>query len=192
MSNNTSDKAALRRTLLANRQAIALEVRQQWDRSISVRVLAWLNANPVRRLGVYWPIRSEPDLRELYRTLSSHGVELALPVVTSRDAPLAFARWQPGAPLIKDAFGAMVPQDADNVLMPDALLIPCVGFNIDNIRLGYGGGFYDRTLAAMPRPLAVGVAYECCRAEFGADTFDVPLDVVITEQAPLEFAPLSL
>lgn len=181
MPENISDKAALRRTLLASRQALAAEVRRQANAAISTRVLAWLNANPVQTLGVYWPIRGEPDLRALYETLAARGVELALPIVAARDAPLVFVRWQPGDAMIKDAFGVMVPQDTAAVLRPDVLLIPCVGFNADNIRLGYGGGFYDRTLAVLPRPAAVGISYRCCRAEFGADAHDVALDEVITE-----------
>lgn len=189
MLNNTSDKVTLRRMLLANRQAITAEVRQQWDAAIGARVLAWWNANPVLSLGVYWPIRNEPDLHALYRTLALRGVRLALPTVTARDVPLRFMRWQPGDALVKDAFGAMVPQEAAPELKPEALLIPCVGFNIGNFRLGYGGGFYDRTLAAQPRPLAVGIAYECCRAEFDADVFDIPLDVMITEQSPETVVP---
>ncbi|MGE5651057.1 MAG: 5-formyltetrahydrofolate cyclo-ligase [Bacillota bacterium] len=189
MPNNTLDKAALRRVLLANRQAIAAEVRQQWDAAIGARMLAWWNANPVGRLGVYWPIRNEPDLRGLYQDLARQGVRLALPVVTARDAPLRFLGWQPGDALVRDGFGAMVPQETADEVKPDALLIPCVGFNPGNFRLGYGGGFYDRTLAVLPRPLAVGIAYECCRAEFDVDTFDIGLDVMITEQSPLEGEP---
>ncbi|QDZ29122.1 5-formyltetrahydrofolate cyclo-ligase [Noviherbaspirillum sp. UKPF54] len=189
MPNNTLDKAALRRVLLANRQAIAAEVRQQWDAAIGARMLAWWNANPVGSLGVYWPIRNEPDLRGLYQDLARQGVRLALPVVTARDAPLRFLGWQPGDALVRDGFGAMVPQETADEVKPDALLIPCVGFNPGNFRLGYGGGFYDRTLAVMPRPLAVGIAYECCRAEFDVDTFDIALDVMITEQSPVEGEP---
>lgn len=189
MPNNTLDKAALRRVLLANRQAIAAEVRQRWDAAIGARMLAWWNANPVGRLGVYWPIRNEPDLRGLYQDLARQGVRLALPVVTARDAPLRFLGWQPGDALVRDGFGAMVPQETADEVKPDALLIPCVGFNPGNFRLGYGGGFYDRTLAVLPRPLAVGIAYECCRAEFDVDTFDIGLDVMITEQSPLEGEP---
>lgn len=181
MPETLSDKAALRRALLENRHALAAEVRRQADAAISARVQAWWNANPVPSLGVYWPIRGEPDLRALYETLAAHGVELALPIVTARDAPLTFIRWRPGDAMAKDAYGVMVPQDTAAVMRPDALLIPCVGFNAGNIRLGYGGGFYDRTLAAMPRPVAVGIAYQCCCAEFSADAHDVALDEVLTE-----------
>jgi 5,10-methenyltetrahydrofolate synthetase len=94
--------------------------------------------------------------------------------------------------MVKDAYGVMVPQDVSEIVTPDALLVPCVGFNAANYRLGYGGGFYDRTLAVSSRPLAVGIAYACCRAEFTGDVHDIALDDVITEASPLEFAPVSL
>lgn len=191
MSNNSTDKAALRRILLANRQAIATEVRRQWDASIGERVLAWWDANPAQCIGVYWAIRNEPDLLNAYQALAARGVQLALPIVTARQTPLTFVKWSPGDAMVKDAFGVPVPRDLAFVVKPDALLIPCVGFNRNNMRLGYGGGFYDRTLAVDPHPLSVGVAYECGRADFTADSFDIALDEIITEQSPPEFAPVS-
>jgi 5-formyltetrahydrofolate cyclo-ligase len=191
MVENSSSKATLRRMLLADRQAIRAEVRQQFDAAIAQRVFAWWNANPAQVLGVYWPIRSEPDLRTAYTELASSGAQLALPIVAVKDAPLQFAAWTPGEPLVKDGMGVMVPATI-RVLHPDALLIPCVGFNDARVRLGYGGGFYDRTLAVAPRPLAVGIAYSVGRCEFESAAHDIALDDIITEQSPLEFAPLSL
>ncbi|HEX7647289.1 MAG TPA: 5-formyltetrahydrofolate cyclo-ligase [Noviherbaspirillum sp.] len=191
-TNTATDKAALRRTLLAHRQAIQPEVRALWNAAIGERVLAWWNANPAQVIGVYWPIRGEPDLRDTYAALIATGAALALPIVTNGNAPLTFVRWRPDAPMVKDAYGVMVPQDVSEIVTPDALLVPCVGFNAANYRLGYGGGFYDRTLAVSARPLAVGIAYACCRAEFTGDVHDIALDDVITEASPLEFAPVSL
>jgi 5-formyltetrahydrofolate cyclo-ligase len=179
----TPDKTALRRALLADRQAIPPEVRRGWDVSIEAQVIAYLIDHPVRMLGVYWPIRGEPDLRPAYAKLVASGIQLALPVVIDHGLPLGFARWTPGDPLVKDALGVSIPATVVHV-EPDALLIPCVGFNAANVRLGYGGGFYDRTLAACPRPLTLGVAYRCSAAEFEGDPHDVALDLVITENAP--------
>jgi len=181
MPDNTAQKAALRRELLANRQAIAPEVRNAMDAAIARQVIAWRNAHPYRVLGVYWPIRGEPDLRECYAVLAEQGVLLALPIVVDRDAPLRFLQWKPGDAMIKDSFGVAIPASGEEV-QPDALLIPCVGFNEQRFRLGYGGGFYDRTLAHVDRPFTVGIAYEGGRARFDADAHDVPLDVVITEK----------
>ena len=174
------NKSDLRRSLLASRRAIASDMRKSCDIAIAERVRAWLQENPVQSLGVYWPIRFEPDLRGLYADLSRGGMQLALPVVLGKEAPLGFASWTPGDPLAEDAHGVPSPVER-NWIHPDGLLIPCVGFNADNIRLGYGGGLYDRTLAANPRPLAVGIAYSSARASFSAGPHDVALDVIITD-----------
>ncbi len=77
--------------------------------------------------------------------------------------------------------GVQVPAASSAEVAPELLLIPCVGFNQERFRLGYGGGFYDRTLAARPRPRAIGVAYECSRAEFSVEAHDIALDAVVTE-----------
>ncbi len=177
---NMPDKHALRRALLAERQAIDGEVRRRRDETIGERVLARFRSQPVRSLGVYWPIRNEPDLRPIYPQLAALGMQLALPVVLERAAPLGFAVWTPGEPLAKDALGLAVPAKVVEI-RPEALLIPCLGFNAHKVRLGYGGGFYDRTLAAVPRPLAVGVAYANALVEFEADAHDIALDAVITD-----------
>ncbi|HZW11797.1 MAG TPA: 5-formyltetrahydrofolate cyclo-ligase [Noviherbaspirillum sp.] len=185
MPETVSNKNELRRALLAERQAIAAEVRKQWDSEIAVRLIAWWDAHQVRSLGVYWPIRSEPDLRQAYTELSARGVQLALPVVVDNDSPLKFIAWRPGDPTTKDAFGVAIPVSGEEI-QPEALLIPCVGFNALYYRLGYGGGFYDRTLAQSPRPRTVGVGYSCGFAAFDADSHDVALDAVITEKTSIE------
>ncbi|WP_420472925.1 5-formyltetrahydrofolate cyclo-ligase [Noviherbaspirillum sp. ST9] len=180
MPDNTAQKSALRRELLANRQAITSEVRNAMDAAIARQVIAWHDAHPAGILGVYWPIRGEPDLRECYAVLAEQGTRLALPIVVDRNAPLRFLAWEPGDAMIKDSFGVAIPASGEEV-RPGALLIPCVGFNEQRFRLGYGGGFYDRTLAQAGRPVTVGIAYAQSRARFDADAHDVPLDYVITE-----------
>jgi 5-formyltetrahydrofolate cyclo-ligase len=183
-----STKAALRRELLAYRQAIAVEVRNEWNAALCARLMAWHDRQQVRTLGVYSPIRGEPDLSAAYATLAARGVQLALPVVVGKHAPLDFIEWKPGDAMTKDEYGVAIPI-AGNKLRPGALLIPCVGFNAQRYRLGYGGGFYDRTLAAsadLPRPLAVGIAYACARAAFDADPHDIALDTLITETDLIE------
>ncbi|HJV81628.1 5-formyltetrahydrofolate cyclo-ligase [Noviherbaspirillum sp.] len=180
MPENTAQKADLRRELLACRQAIDPEVRRGRDERIAGRVLAWWKQERPSCLGVYMPMRAEPDLRGAYVELATLGVTLALPIVTRREAPLAFIAWAPGDPLTKDAFGVLVPASGETV-QPDALLIPCVGFDANGFRLGYGGGFYDRTLAVQPRPAAVGIAYACMRTRFDVSQHDVPMDLMITD-----------
>jgi 5-formyltetrahydrofolate cyclo-ligase len=185
MPETTTQKTTLRRELLANRHAIPPEVRTALDTAIGKHVLAWWEAHRVASLGVYWPIRGEPDLRAAYAELAERGARLALPVVVGKNAPLRFTVWKPGDAMTKDCFGVAIPFAGDEV-RPEALLIPCVGFNEKRFRLGYGGGFYDRTLAIQPRPLTVGIAYAIAKAGFEEDSHDVALDAVITETSSIE------
>ncbi|PFH09265.1 5,10-methenyltetrahydrofolate synthetase [Collimonas sp. PA-H2] len=182
------DKALLRPALLAARRAIAADSRRDWDLELGRRVIAWVaswrQAQPDGVLGVYWPIRGEPDLRPAYAELAANGVPLALPIVVDNDSPLRFVAWTPGDSMVKDSFGVAVPA-SDVGATPSALLIPCVGFNRGKLRLGYGGGFYDRTLALAPRPQAIGIAYSCGLAEFEGAAHDIALDAIITEAGGL-------
>nr|WP_246541767.1 5-formyltetrahydrofolate cyclo-ligase [Collimonas antrihumi] len=181
-----ADKTLLRRSLLATRKSISPACRQDWDAELGRRVIAWAtlwtDTHPGGTLGVYWPIRGEPDLRPAYTELAACGMRLALPVVVGSDSPLRFVSWTPGEAMAKDGFGVAIPA-SDVTVAPQALLIPCVGFNRHKIRLGYGGGFYDRTLApsSLPRPQAIGIAYACGLAEFDGAAHDVALDAIITE-----------
>ena len=143
------------------------------------RLLAWWQANPVASLSVYHPIRQEPDLYPAYNALSAQGVHLSLPIIRGKDVALEFLRWTPGDALIKDAMGTSVPAQGE-IIRPQALLIPCLGFNAARLRLGYGGGFYDRTLAQTPQPIAIGVAYADALIDFAAEEHDIALDLIIT------------
>jgi 5,10-methenyltetrahydrofolate synthetase len=107
-------------------------------------------------------------------------VRLALPVVVDKDAPLRFVNWTPGDAMLKDGFGVAIPASGE-VVSPQALLIPCVGFNRQRLRLGYGGGFYDRTLAVDPRPTTVGIGYACGLVDFDGAAHDIALDMIFTE-----------
>lgn len=177
-------KDSLRRTLASLRRALDPQQKAAWDALIVARVLAWWRAqDQAAALGVYWPLRGEPDLAPAYAELARAGTRLALPVVVDRDAPLAFAEWLPGEALVKDAMGVAVPAALRLTGRPGALLVPCLGFNAQGYRLGYGGGYYDRTLAAAPRPLTAGIAYACLEADFAGAPHDVALDLVITEQS---------
>ena len=123
------DKPQLRRTLKERRRAIDHATRLAWDDRIGARVLAWWQANPGTMLGVYWPLAGEPDLRPAYAELADAGVRLALPVVLARDTALGFAEWVPGEPTVADSLGVAVPADLRMVERPDALLVPCLGFD---------------------------------------------------------------
>lgn len=155
------------------------------DFAIGRQVIDWLITHPVKTLGVYWPIRNEPDLHSIYPDIAARGVQLALPVVVAKEAPLQFLAWTPGDELAKDRMSIPIPVPSSVQVQPDAVLVPCVGFNAAMIRLGYGKGFYDRTLAITPRPATIGIAYAFSEVVFDGASHDVALDVVITESAIL-------
>ena len=178
---STYDKPALRRLLLDRRSRIDPADRQRWNERLRTHVEQWFETHPVDSLGVFWPIRGEPDLLDLYGKLAGLGVRLSLPVVVGKTAPLQFAAWQPGDTTARDGFGVPIPLHPNFVALPEALLVPCVGFSHESYRLGYGGGFYDRTLATAPKPAAIGIAYSCQQVAFQPDANDIALDRVITE-----------
>nr|WP_144827526.1 5-formyltetrahydrofolate cyclo-ligase [Cupriavidus gilardii] len=174
-------RRSLRRALLERRAN--LTGRGHADRCIDAALAELLDWLPVRCLGFYWPVQHEFDARAVVaRWLAgSPGREAALPVVSRPAAPLDFHRWQPDTPMREGRYGIAVP-DGTPAVQPDALLIPCVGFSARKFRLGYGGGFYDRTLAALPgKPVAIGVAYEACRVELAPAEHDIPMDWLVTE-----------
>ena len=175
-------KQALRHALKQARAAVDPATRVQWDAAIGAQLLAWWRLRQFPDIGVYWPLSGEPDLRAAYAELADAGVRLALPVVLARDQALAFADWTPGEAMAKDVLGMTVPARLRMVERPPALVIPCLGFSDDGYRVGYGGGYYDRTLAQSLRPATVGVAYSGQRAVFSPAPFDVALDVIFTER----------
>ena len=178
----TRDKALLRKQLQAERQALV--DRHQRAAQLQEVLRVWLVARPERQIGAYWPIKGEFDaLPALFRWSEAEGVRrIGLPVINRATKQLRFHVWFPGCPMEEDAYGIPKPKDTE-AFEPTLLLVPCVGFGPNGTRLGYGGGFYDRTLAALsPRPLTVGLAYGHGFIPWlEAEAHDVPLDVVLTE-----------
>jgi 5-formyltetrahydrofolate cyclo-ligase len=186
------DLAAWRRErrleLLARREAGGEEARAEWGRAISRAILAGFPLLADAKLGIYWPVRGEFDPRFLARALRGRGARIGLPVVAGRQQPLLFRDWCPGVDMRPGGLGIPYPA-AGAEFVPDACLIPPVGFDMHGFRLGYGAGFFDRTLAALrPRPLAIGVAFECSRmATIHPQPHDIGLDFIVTE-AGIQFA----
>lgn len=135
------------------------------------------------RLGFCWPIRNEYDARHLVRRLRERGAATALPVVVARGAPLVFRHWRPGIALERGVLGIPFPVNSPEIV-PQAVLLPVNGWDAAGYRLGYGGGYFDRTLGAMdPRPAVIGVGYESARIEtIHPQSWDVPLDYLVTER----------
>ena len=135
----------------------------------------------------YWPMRDEVDVRPLLRELHDRGHPCALPVVNGRGQPLDFRAWSPGDPLVDAAYGTRAPAEDAAPMTPELLLVPMLAFDDRGYRLGYGGGFYDRTLATLKAPIAVGCAYDAQRVEaLPIDDHDRRLDWIVTEKRSLE------
>ena len=179
--NQATSKAELRRQLIAARRALAPDIKAEADARIIAKLLAWLQANHIRVLGAYLAIAGEPDMSALYELLPAHGITVAMPVVLEREQPLVFVQWRPGDALTKDASGTLAPSTRGEYLQPDAVLAPCIGYTDQNLRLGFGGGYFDRTLAQNPRPRAVGISYAFAKVSFEAEAHDIPLDIVLTD-----------
>ena len=186
-----ADKAHARNAILEWRKELALTQRAALTEQISSRLQARLAAlsqtgGSSLCVGVYWPIRNEPDLRSCFRALSGAGFDLALPITPQSPAPLTFMRWQDGDPMQKDKMGIAIPAipSSQQPVIPDVLVIPCVGFGPGNIRLGYGGGYYDRTLAEFSG-VSIGIAYSpTFLPDLVAQEFDVALDEILTDGHP--------
>jgi 5-formyltetrahydrofolate cyclo-ligase len=175
-------RKAQRAGLLARREAATDAQRLAWNDAITSLLAASFPMLQSMTVGFYWPYRGEFDARFAIRRLRESGARVALPVVLQKGAPLEFREWWPGVPMTKGVFDLPIPMGTD-VVTPGALLIPPIGFDSHGYRLGYGGGYFDRTLAAMtPQPLKIGVAFELSRIPtIQPQPHDVPMDFIATE-----------
>lgn len=184
-------RKAERRRLLDARSAMSVADRADVARALARGLDEFLEARvgslSGRVVSGYWPIRSEPDLRGWLGGLLEAGATIALPVVETRAAPLVFRRWQPGAAMIRGEWNIPVPAPGAEAVMPEIVLAPLVGWDPEGYRLGYGGGYFDRTLAALtPRPVAIGVGLGVARlTTIFPQPHDIRLDAIVTETGTL-------
>ncbi|MEK6216019.1 MAG: 5-formyltetrahydrofolate cyclo-ligase [Boseongicola sp.] len=184
------EKAAARKAAYARRKTADPALAETANRHLEAAV----RAAPGKTVSVYWPIRTEIDPRPTIQALvESH--KIGLPVVSGAGQPLKFRRWVPGAEMEVGAFGAEIPADPDEV-SPDILIVPLAAFSNDGYRLGYGGGFYDRTLEILRARVpvtAIGFAYDIQRTEsLPIEPTDQPLDMIVTETGVRRFQSLLL
>lgn len=172
----------LRREKLAARMALDEQTRAGLSARIEAHLAALLLPLPAQTLAFCAPVRGEFDARPLASRLIERGWRAAMPVVTAVDAPMRFHAWTPSSAMRSDRYGIPIPADGA-ALMPDIVLLPLLAFDAQGFRLGYGGGYFDRTLAAMvPRPQAIGVGFELGRvADIRPQAHDVRLDAIVTE-----------
>ena len=208
MSKNNAD--LLRTRLRELRQTLSVAERQHDSTALCARLRAWFDQrlrlnDPSRQstpliVAGFWPLEYEPDLRPLLHQLDQNQVTVCLPVIVERHAPLEFHRWTPSTTLTAQGFGVMEPA-RQQALIPDILLVPTLGFTTKAGRLGYGGGYYDRSLAALhhagKKPLKIGIAWQqglLAQASNSSDqafrpqAHDVILDAIAT---PFEWVPAA-
>jgi 5-formyltetrahydrofolate cyclo-ligase len=182
-----------RQRLIAARVATTPEVLDSWRRRMDRTLERSFPGLAGCRLAFCWPIKGEYDARHLARTLRERGTLTALPVVVAPRAPLAFREWHPGIALAKGPLDIPYPANSQE-LTPDAVLLPMNGWDAQGYRLGYGGGFFDRTLASLTkRPVVIGVTYELARMEtIHPQEWDIPVDYVVTERGAYRRDPEGL
>jgi 5,10-methenyltetrahydrofolate synthetase len=171
-----------RERLVALRLAISAEERRGLSDRIARELDRLLGDLSGKTVAAYLPFRGEPDLRAWIEGLSMRGAIAALPVVVAPRSPLEFRTWSRGEPLRPGVWNIPVPAGG-TVVTPDVVIAPVVGYDAACYRLGHGGGYYDRTLAALPRrPRIVGVGYERLALHtIYPQTYDVPMDAIVTE-----------
>jgi len=183
--NLEAKKQALRQELLMLRAN--MPERAERARVLANRTRRWLNTMPTSRLAFYWPVRGECDLTAVITEWLSADPKrcAALPVIEA-DA-LNFLTWTPTTPMVQGPYGIAIPPHTATPLAPQVLLVPCVGVDQNRYRLGYGGGYYDRTLARLnPRPVMVGICFDCGRVKnLAPQPHDIRMDLVITESGVL-------
>lgn len=179
-------KSELRQVQRAKRAALFKGADPEVYISASKYFLTSIALPPGGVVAGYWPLKDEFDSRPLMHAIAAQGGQMALPVVAADSGLLIFREWRPGAPLEPAGFGTMGPRRGEREVAPNLLIVPLLAFDRQGFRLGYGGGFYDRSLAALRAlgkcQLAVGLGFSAQRVQqVPVNETDMRLDAVITE-----------
>ncbi|MBI4996124.1 MAG: 5-formyltetrahydrofolate cyclo-ligase [Rhodocyclales bacterium] len=177
-------RTLLRQEKIAARLALPADEHRRASLAIESRLEALLGDRSPQVVAFCWPLRKEFDCRPLVERLLARGWRAAQPVVLAPAQPMVFRPWDPATPMTEDRHGIPIPA-GDRTVTPDVVLLPLVAFDALGYRIGYGGGYFDRTLAALaPRPFAVGVGFELARvASVRPEAHDIRLDAIVTEAA---------
>jgi 5-formyltetrahydrofolate cyclo-ligase len=185
MTNAPDPKGPLRRQAFDARKAAFAEAGTHVPRA-TVHLLERIGTAGSRVIAGYMPIRTEIDPLPAMAALHGAGARVCVPVIAGAGQPLDFREWLPGCAMVEGPFKALVPESGD-WLTPDALIVPLVGFDRALNRLGYGGGFYDRTLARLEGSVAIGFAFAAQELRgIPVEPTDHRLDAIVTEQGCLE------
>jgi 5-formyltetrahydrofolate cyclo-ligase len=177
-------RTRVRKALLARRVAATREDHSRWCAAIDAQLERLLETLPRGTVAFCWPYRREHDARPTVLRLLEKGARAALPVVVAPRTPLDFREWRPGCEMEDDPHGIPMPTAKAARLAPDLVLLPMIGFDAAGYRLGYGSGFFDRTLASLERrPFVVGIGFEIGRLDsIRPQPHDIPLDCIVTER----------
>ena len=180
----TQWRRSQRERLLDQRVKAGHKQRGQWGQIIESQLMHWFDGRPPLTIGFYWPFKGEFDARLLIDELIKAGHSAALPAVVEPRMPLEFRCYKPGEELEPGIWKIPVPKRRD-IVKPDVLIVPLVGFDEANFRLGYGGGYYDRTLAQLPaETVTLGVGHSNARLKtIYPQDFDIPMTHICTELA---------
>ena len=178
-------RKAERTRLLDTRRALSVEARRDWGQALMRDLHSLLPHVPGWGAGTvfsaYWPIKGEADLRPLMADLHAQGIRIALPLVETKAAPLVFRQWTPDTTMVRGDWNIPVPPPDSPVVTPLVSLAPLVGWEDGGYRLGYGGGYFDRTLAGL-HPFTIGVGLQSARlATIFPQPHDIALNVIVTE-----------
>jgi 5-formyltetrahydrofolate cyclo-ligase len=186
-----SDKSDLRRQAADRRRTVVL-ASPRAGIDMRDRFLATITPAPGIAVSAYWPLDDEFDPRPLFTELHRRGHPIGLPVIVRKGEPLLFRRWTPDVTLVRGSFRVMTPPADSPEVVPQLLLVPLLAFDRAGYRLGYGGGFYDRTIAKLRKAgdiLAVGVALAAQEvASVPRDDTDEPLDWVVTDREAIRIS----
>lgn len=176
-------KAEARKQAMAQRAALNSSERAEAAKAAAEHFFQKVDLTENQMVAAYWPIRDEIDAKPLLTRLMDSGQPVCLPVVMGEGKPLVFRQWEADAPLYEAGFGTLVPAETAPVVTPDLMIIPLLGFDKTGTRLGYGRGYYDRSIAAMKeKPVLVGYAFSAQELDaIPREPHDVPLDYLITE-----------
>ena len=180
------DALEMRSKIAASRDGAAAASR------LKANFLSAFDIQAEQSVAAYWPFRDEIDVRPLFLGLEAMGCNCLLPVMAGRKEPLQFHQWKPGDTLVSSRFGVLEPSKFHPSNTPDVLILPLLAFDRHGTRLGYGGGYYDRTLRALRgkgEVLAIGAAYQDQEMnDVPSDTHDQKMDALVTDRAVIRFS----
>lgn len=194
LTNLEAHKRAARSACLKARAELHEKHKLEAPLALARTGLDFTGLKPPLVVSGFHPFKSEIDVLPLLARLTSEGWATALPIVKAERQPLIFRQWAPGEPTVPGVWGIPMPAEDAPEVEPDVLLVPLLGFDRWGYRLGYGGGFFDRTLAALAKkPLAIGISYERARLEtIHPQHWDIPMDYVVTERGVYRRDPEGL